>query len=418
MTRKFLVLLALIGVFWGVQSSLFAADLALKVSTGKKLALAQRYLSNNFTELEKVDAKTFGLPPGPAFQAEINLNQNSAPSFNDSTVITLLLTYSSENKTKMPDELRVSTDEKPDFSAIKPLTPEPPASILSRRLPGTLFTNVKFDFTHADQQYPLTMDFTIHRDDKYPQYAMYKLTTVRVGKIELDGKTVKAVLIDGNGNGLFNDSGPRRRGDVLLIDANNNGKLERVRGQSHYDFGGEIFPVTPMLRIDSQYYKCVIPPNGASLSLESVEPELGTILADGKKMQAQLLGPVYVNTAAGKSETITVPIGKYNLLKLNETRLDKSGRKWSVDTGTFGQSKSTLEVKAGETASLPQTELIKISAQIHQSGNGRRISAQYQTAQGLRVTDAKVNNKRPKAPKYEIHDSEGKLIASGNLEYG
>ena len=76
-----------------------------------------------------------------------------------------------------------------------------------------------------------------------------------------------------------------------------------------------------------------------------------------------------------------------------------------------------MEVKAGQTTSLTQTELIKVSAQIHQSGNNRRqISADYQTSQGLGITDAKVDNKRPEAPKYEIHDSDGELIASGNLE--
>ena len=364
----------------------------------------------------------FGLPQqSRVFLARIRLGRKPA------THIALLFTSSSKSKNQTPDELRVAVGETIDFasrdsstidfSSIEPISAEAPVPTLGRRQNQTRFTNVRFDFSHAGKQYPLTMDITLYAGGGSVQYAMYQFTTVRVGKIELDGKIVKAVLVDGNGNGLFNDSGQRGRGDVLLIDANNSGKLERVRGQGHYDFGGEIFPVTPMLRIDSQYYKCVIPPNGASLSLESVEPELGNIVAGGKNMQ--LLGPVYVNTAAGKSETITVPIGKYNLLKLNETRLDKSGRKWSVDTGTGGQSKSTLEVKAGQTASLPQMGLIKVIAQIHSQGENRRyIRAEFRTDQGLMIINAQVGRKRPKAPKYEIHDSDGKLITSGNLEYG
>ncbi len=419
MTRKSLALLAAIGAFLALQGPVLAGELALKVSTDKKLALAQRYLSDDFTELEKVDAKTFGLPPGSAFQAEINLDQTPDTSFSDTTVVTLLLTYSSENKTPMPDELRVAVGEKPDFSTIQPLTADTSAPTLFQRPSQTLFTNVKFDFTHADQQYPLTMDITIHRDGKYPQYVMYKLTTVRAGKLKLDGKTVKAVLIDSNGNGLFNDSGPRRRGDVLLIDANNSGKLERVRGQSYYDFGGEIFPVTPMLQIDSQYYKCVIPPSGASLSLEAIQPELGHILAGGENLKAQLLGPVFVTTSASKSETITVPVGKYNVLKLNETRLDKSGRKWSIEVSTYDESAPALEVKAGQTVSIPPTKLIKIVAETYESDeNEREIDVEFQTAQGLEIEDVQVGNKRPKAPTYEIHDSSGKLVASGKLKYG
>ncbi len=419
MTRKFLVLLAAIWVFLALQGPLLAGELALKISTSKKLGLAQRYLSRNGTGLEKVDAETFGLPQGPAFQAKIYLGHSPGRRRSDMIPVTLLFTHSSENKNQMPDELRVGIGEKPDFSTIQPLTAEAPAAALLRRQSQTRFTNVKFDFSHADQQYPLTMDITLYGRGNSPQHAMYRLTSVRAGKIELDGKTVKAVLVDSNGNGLFNDSGPRRQGDVLLIDANNSGKLDRVRGQGYDDFGGEIFPVAPMLQIDSQYYNCVIPPSGASLTLESVQPELGHILAGGENLKVQLLGPVYVNATGGESETITVPAGKYTILQFSEKRQDKSGRKWSMEAKGVGVSESALEVKAGQTVSLPQIGLIKVSAQIHPQGkNRRRISAQFQTGQGLMITNAQVANKRPKAPKYEIHDSSGKLVASDKLEYG
>ena len=105
--------------------------------------------------------------------------------------------------------------------------------------------------------------------------------------------------------------------------------------------------------------------------------------------------------------------------RFQAARQDNSGRKWSIETKTGGGSGSALEVKAGQTASLPQIELIKVIGQIYQSGeNRRRISAQFQTGQGLGITNAQVGNKRPKAPKYEIHDSSGELVASGKLEYG
>ena len=42
----------------------------------------------------------------------------------------------------------------------------------------------------------------------------------------------------------------------------------------------------------------------------------------------------------------------------------------------------------------------------------------FQTGQGLEITDAEVDDDTPKAPTYEIHDSSGKLVASGKLEYG
>lgn len=414
MTRKVLGLLAAVWAFLAVQSPLLAAELALKTSTSKKLALAQRYLSRNGMGVRKVEAKDFGLPEGAAFRTVIFVGR-----MPKQTPVTLLFTSSQENKAQGPDELRVTVGEKPDFSTIQPLIAEAPTPDLRGRQPQTRFTNVKLNFSHADQQYPLTMDITLHGDGNSPQYAMYQVTSVRAGKLELDGKNVKAVLVDSNGNGLFDDSGPRGRGDVLLIDVNANGKLDRIRGQGRQDFGGEIFPVAPMLQIDSQYYNCVIPPSGASLTLESVQPELGSIVAGGENLKVQLLGPVYVNATGGQSETITVPAGKYTILQFSEKRQDKSGRKWSIEARTGGGSESALETKAGQTASLPQIELIKVSAQIHPQGeNRRRISAQFQTDQGLQITDAKVGNKRPKAPKYEIHDSSGELITSGKLEYG
>ncbi|MCK4849966.1 MAG: hypothetical protein KAT11_01380 [Phycisphaerae bacterium] len=422
MAHKVLVLLAAVWAFLAVQSPLLAAELALKTSTSEKLALAQRYLSRNGVGLEKVDAQTFGLPQAPAFQGKIYMGIVPGRRRSDMTPATLLFTYSNENKNQMPDELRVGIGEKPDLSTIQPLTAEAPApALFQRQPPQTRFANVKLNFSHGELEYPLTMDITLYAGrDNSPQYAMYQLTTVRAGKIELDTKTVKAVLIDGNGNGLFDDSGPRGQGDVLLIDANANGKLDRTPGQGHYDFGGEIFPVAPMLQIDSQYYNCVIPPSGASLTLESVQPELGSIVAGGENLKVQLLGPVYVNAASGKSETIAVPAGKYTLLQLSEKRQDKSGRKWSIEARTGGWSVSAgLEVKAGQTASLSPIGLIKVIGQIYQSGESRRhILAQFQTDQGLAITDAKIGNKRPEAPKYEIRDSNSKLITSGKLEYG
>ena len=201
MTRKFLVLLAAIWAFLAVQSPLLAAELALKISTSKKLALAQRYLCHNGTGLVGMTGADFGLPQqGRVFLARIRLGRETP------THVALLFTSSSKSKNQMPDELRVAVGDKidfsttdfttTDFSSIEPITAEPTTPAPFQRQPQTRFTNVKFDFSHGDLQYPLTMDITLYGRGGSPQSAMWQLTTVRAGKLELHGKMVKAVLIE------------------------------------------------------------------------------------------------------------------------------------------------------------------------------------------------------------------------------
>ncbi len=416
MTRKFLVLLAAIWAFLAMQGPLLAGELALEVASRKKHSAARRFLTEHGTIAKKVEAKDFGLPPGPALRAVISMGRDPR------IPVTLLFTNSKQAPGQVPDELRVAMGKVTDLSTVKPFAASP--VLYSRGRAQTKFKNVQFSFTHEGQEYPLTMDVTFDGAVVPSQRssAMYKINSVRAGQVELDGKMVKVLLIDRNGNGLFDDraspGGRPGQGDLLLIDLNGNDRMEQLPGQTYQNLGGEVFPLTSLARINSRYYSYVLPPSGASLTLKPIEPTLGNIRGSRGNLKLQLLGPVWLNIAGDQLETIAVPEGKYTILQLSEERQDKSGRKWSLDTSKAGPA-GFLEVKAGQTVSLPQMDPIKVNAQIHQSGkNGRRISAQFQTAQGLMITDAKMGNKQPKAPTYEIHDSSGKLVASGKLKYG
>ena len=412
MTRKLLTSLVIIWTLLAVQALAFAGELALETVGPKKHSAAQRYLSRSGTRLEKVNGETFSLPQVTAFMAKIRLGRETP------TDVTLLFTHSSENKDQMPDEMRVGIGEKTDFSTIQSLPAEAPAPALGRRQPQTRFTNVKFSFSHGDLQYPLTMDITLHGDGKSPQYAMYQLTSVRTGKLELEGQMVKVLLVDANGNGLFDDKGGPGRGDVLLVDVNGNGKLDRIRGRAYPYFGGEVLPLTPLLHIDSCYYNCEVPPSGSTLKLNAVEPEMGSIAVGGEGLQVQLIGPVYVNTSGAGPKSLGVPIGKYSLVQVKETRKDKSGKDFSIEAMAGGVATGAIEVKAGETVSVEPSKLVKVVGTIHQQGQNRQIGVEFLTETGLRITNATAGRGRPKPPKYEILDSSGALVASGKLEYG
>lgn len=397
---------------------ILAGELALEVWDGEKHAAVRSYLGEQGIRLEPIKAEALGLPAGPALRARLAVGRSPSQS------VTLIFTASQANTSQTPDELRVAVGPNPDFGKAQVFTAE--SAPKTRRPPRTpQFKDVQFSFSHQGRQHPLTIDITLRQARLSSRgYGSYKIKTFRAGLVSLDGQEVKVLLIDRTGNGLFDDrfSADHPNGDLLLIDVNGNKKLDRPPGQRHmsyWDFGGEIFPLTEMLQINSGYYKYELGPNGSSLTLQRIEPQLGTVVTGGENVRAQLLGPVFISLGDKTAEPLTVPSGNYTSLQSTHIRKDESGRKWSLTAVSGGGEKATLEVKPGQTTTIELVELVKLGATISSSGQrGQYISADFKTDLGLRITNIEVNNKRPDVPKYEIHDSNGKLVASGKLEYG
>ena len=422
MPRKTIILIMVACLLSLMQGRVSAGELALEVTRGKKHSAARHYLSGHGTGLRNVDANDFGLPQGPAFLGKIYLGRSPH------VPLTMLFTSSKENKTNAPDELRVALGKSPDLSAVKPFTTSPAPSAgqaqpwaAGRQPEYVQFNDVQCSFTQDGQEYPVTIDITCMSGNRY---ARYDVKSVRAGQVELDGKMVHVLLIDRNANGLFDDTlssaGSLWGSDVLLIDVNGNGRLDRLRIKASGESGREAFPLTPLLQINSRYYSLQLPPSGATLTLKPVEPTFGRITTAGANLRITLAGPICVDSSQGTvRSSFDVPVGKYSVLEATETRQDSSGRKWTLQARSRGGNAKPLDVQAGQTVSLSATQIIKVGATIDQlDQHRRRIAADFLTDQGLGLRNIMMGNKSPEAPTYEIRDSSGRLIASGKLEYG
>ena len=395
-----------------------AGELEMKVWDGKEHRAVGEFLGQQGTGLQPINAKTVGLPTGRALQGRFHVGRNP------SQIVTLVFTAGEKNNSQIPDELRIALGNKPDVSQAQVFMRQPAPR--STRSSSVHFNGVQFSFSQNGQDHPLTIDITLHQANLSSHgYCTYKAKNFRAGTVNLDGQEVKVLLIDRTVNGLFDDRLTTGSGspnsDLLLIDANANKKLDRGPSssyRSYLDFGGEISPLTDILQINSAYYSYELGPNGSSLTLQRTEPQLGTVVSADSGLRAQLLGPVFISFSGPAAEPLNVPVGKYNVLQSTYIKKDESGRTWSLSAMTAGGKADALEVKPGQTTTIEPPKLIKLGASLRNSGRGKYISAEFTTADGLRITSIDVNGKRPNPPKFEIRDSSDKLIASGKLEYG
>ena len=392
--------------------SIRAVELSLETVEGKKHSAAQRYLSMSGTGLRKTDASSYGLPKGPGYSGSVLIGRNPQ------TPVTFLFTSSTGEDTKL-DELRVGLTQKPDLSkaaVYKPSSGLPEFGMMPYGKNST-FKDVKFTVPYKGKDYPVVAEIMpAQREAGQPAtFAIFRITGIRVGKIELDSKTMKLLLIDRNGNGLFDDQSGSLP-DALLMDVNGNGKLDRASGRQHAQFGGEAFPRTPLLKINSKYYSCDVPASGASLELKAVEPEMGTITTAGEGLSIELIGPIYVDGSSGSVESFDVPVGKYMVMVARQTKKDQAGEVWTL---LCGQGNRPVEVLAGQTTKVPGAKVIRVMADISGADARRRqISARLVTKEGLVVQGVSKGSKRPDPPGFEIRDAKGELIASGKLKYG
>jgi hypothetical protein len=147
------------------------------------------------------------------------------------------------------------------------------------------------------------------------------------GEIELDGRRQRAVLVDYNSNGRFNDkttiseysSGPKgvmrisaQGGDVLFLDPKPVTSVQ-FRDPTALDFR---HGVEKLVRFGGRYYDMKVAPAGDELTLEPSDVGLGSVTNPNANYTAVIYssdsGTMKINGAEGKP--VPVPEGEWKLL--------------------------------------------------------------------------------------------------------
>ncbi|NLE38848.1 MAG: hypothetical protein GX621_12560, partial [Pirellulaceae bacterium] len=289
-------------------------------------------------------------------------------------------------------------------------------------------------------------------------YASFSAGVYYEGEIEVDGRSRRAVLVDYNSNGRFDDrttlrhvgsvGAPQRlypmSGDVLFLDPKPVVNLRAIYGASRVDFR---HGVEKLLAVDGRYYDLTISPAGTDLTIKPSTVARGFVRNPAAKYSAVLfgdLGMITINGAGG--EPIAVPEGEWQLLSYT---IDLTSEKKTEDAAKpqadeppaaqpgrairVGTPKVTRASGAGTTAVRPvrvaknETVLlpfgppyaVALAPPVFRPGNDEMVFNLKLTGSGGEpLTSLMVDGARPPEPTIKILDPTGEIVVEGKFKYG
>jgi hypothetical protein len=294
-------------------------------------------------------------------------------------------------------------------------------------------------------------------EEQYYQYlnASLDAAAYREGEITVDGQKLRIVVTDYNSNGRFDDlSGPDanvqygdgsvylRPGDMIFV---NPGPQEAyaydptMSDSQHF--------VAKTIALGGRFYDLRITPAGDTLTVEPSTLEVGHVSNPQRGYRGMVYGDLGVLKITADAEgRAALPVGSWKLLSYT---IDRTGD--AQPEGQTGAAPSLLQTLANAVLSSaqptrPRTTMVSArmvgdqAAFAVRSGETTelrfgppytpKVTASYlrgdQLSLGLSLvgvggeacSNLVVNGARPPKPAFTITDPEGKVVASGNFEYG
>ena len=231
------------------------------------------------------------------------------------------------------------------------------------------------------------------------------------GEVAFGAGKFKVAVVDVNFNGRFDDVYPGNSGcDMFAIDANKDRK---------YNSEGEVVPLTGMIPLGGEYYNIGVAADGTALTVEKVKPKLGTLKAESPGAKLNLISQNGFYTLGGPAGKWDLPVGKYEVAGFSLAASDSNG-KWIIDGIRTAGKSLTQEVKEGETSTLDIGAPLTPKLDVAGSRGTVSIGIVGLVGRGGETYSAAVNRNgaRPAAPKLQILDEAGKVLAKGAFAYG
>lgn len=210
-------------------------------------------------------------------------------------------------------------------------------------------------------------------------------------------------------------------GNPFFLDLNGNGRFDQV---NPWSLAGEaVFP-TRLVQVDGSYYEFDLDPKASRVRISPVKPQLGKLTLPENVAMVTVAGPEFAASLDKRRSQVELPVGRY--IALSCKYQTSSG---CIDTNDY-LGKNIFEVTPGATATFqagPPLEF-KISNSWSRERDpdgkmrqGRTLSLRLEgtdTAGRQLSSVMTASGKRPPAPRFNIVDSDGKTIHSGQFEYG
>ncbi len=247
----------------------------------------------------------------------------------------------------------------------------------------------------------------------------------RIGKLRIDGRIHKVVVVDSDYDGRFDSrislpaSVQRRlpQSDVFAIDINRDGKFEA----SLYKSCNEVMPLSKMVRLGESYYEVNVVPDGSRLTLTKTEPVLGRLAIDPPEATTYFrlwsdAADQFLSVSAGAWD---LPVGTYQAINPVLYLPDPNRGKWAfraIDAGKL----SLFVIRPNETMRFRIGPPFTVTADVRRSGDGTlSISPVIIGCAGERYqADFERNGRRAPERTFKIVDEKGTVLIADKFQYG
>jgi len=252
-----------------------------------------------------------------------------------------------------------------------------------------------------------------------PQFVLVRPAGLRTGEVKLGDRTCTLVVVDGNLDGRYGgDVSPVLGGgnaDALGIDLNGDGRFDPPTLEAD---PWEVTPLAKGLRAGDKYYRLDVAADGSQVELAEIKPECGTLDLGAKDAQLVAMSDFGIQRIKTTDGKVSLPAGKYTAFALLLAGTDGAGAKWTLQ-GQPPQELQQFEVQPGKTLQAQVGPPLVLKTTAAQEEQAISISLALVGKGGETYSPGALkDNKRPPPPKFEILDEAGKVLQTGNFEYG
>jgi hypothetical protein len=277
---------------------------------------------------------------------------------------------------------------------------------------------VKLAVSAGGKKIPYYFNFTAfpYTDDNNPVekiHANARNSSIFTGKANFDGNDYKIGIADLDSNGLFNDVEQGLfQGDRFFVDFDGDGKFH----DSPKDLV-ESFSYGKYTKIKEKWYSIQASADGMSIQISPASPDIVEVQAPKNVSKVDLHSEVQsqrLNFSGGTAEAVT---GSYRLASMELSVTDNQSRIWTT-TGRFRENPPEINLKQGEVKVLP--EVLPFTVSIEPSGKApfEEVTLTVKITTSMGGVFRTPRTKQQPNGGFELHDADGKTVASGTFKYG
>jgi hypothetical protein len=266
----------------------------------------------------------------------------------------------------------------------------------------------------AQQIYVFTRDSYMRRLILCP--AVY-----RKGKILLDNNIYEVTVIDGDFDGKYDKlfSPPieniwKPGCDSFAIDLNRNGRLD-INYYNH----SELMPLSRMVKVGNSYYSINVAESGKSITLNKIQPDLGTLDLNRENVKLKLLSDTAQQYIFNFKNRMQIPEGRYQALFVEFSLIDSERNIYNFMSYTNTGILRNFEISKNQTTSFKIGPPFKIMTTVQQNRNTVSIGCTLLGQAGEQYRpNFKRNGIQVSPAVVRIIDEAGNVVDSGRFKYG